>query len=49
MMTKQLTKQEKEWKNLELGEMPDEEIQIGSKNEYDTDSGYDMSEDLDRI
>ncbi len=41
-MKKNQTKLEKEWKNLEIGEMQEEDQQIDF-NDNDQDSGYDLS------
>jgi hypothetical protein len=46
MLKKQPTRLEKEWKNLELGEMQEYNLQIGSNN-YEQDDGYDLSENRD--
>ncbi|QUC65159.1 hypothetical protein NsoK4_02520 [Nitrosopumilus sp. K4] len=46
MIKKQPTKLEKEWKNLEIGEMQENNPQIRTNN-YEQDDGYDLSENLD--
>ncbi|WP_016939645.1 MULTISPECIES: hypothetical protein [Nitrosopumilus] len=46
MLKKQATKLEKEWKNLELGEMQDDDPQIES-NDLEQGGGYDLSENHD--
>lgn len=46
MLKKQPTRLEKEWKNLELGEMQEDNPQIESNN-YEQDEGYDLSDNQD--
>ena len=46
MLTKLATKLEREWKNLEQGEMQEVSHQVGL-NDYDQDDGYDYSENPD--
>lgn len=48
MLKKQPTKLQKEWKNLELGEMQEEDFQIES-NDYEQDEGYDLSENHNTV
>lgn len=48
MMKKQPTKLEREWKNLELGEMQEVNPMIES-NSYDPYEGYDLSENRDTV